>query len=199
MQERIRYSGHSLIEKELEFEDGLKGFKRILADLERRKERTLKIQVPSDLLTDCKSHIRMASNLGNYEYEISDVFEILIEGWQKQYIEAVEPARMARSLRALQEKTINHYNGEKDLFRRNSEGKMATIRVSVGYDDLLDLEVICRRLTHAYNEEEVIFIVESVLAALFCDFMNRMHRGGLKNLARMLAAHVHEREGGETA
>jgi hypothetical protein len=59
---------------------------------------------------------------------------------------------------------------------------------------LLDLEFICESLTSAYNEEGIIFTVEGVLSTLFVDFMNRIQKGDIKNLARILSAHAREGE-----
>ncbi|GAA3328622.1 hypothetical protein GCM10020331_073320 [Ectobacillus funiculus] len=58
----------------------------------------------------------------------------------------------------------------------------------------MDLEFICESLTSAYNEEDVLFTVEGVLSSLFVDFMNRIQKGDIKNLARILSAHAREGE-----
>jgi len=187
----MTYSKHDLIGQELAAEEETSAWRRFKSDLAKRRKLTVNIDVPALLLLRCRSLIRMIED--EFEHEVSDVFDILIIQWKQQYAATVDPARMAGSLRAMQEKIINYYTGERSLFRRDTGRKRAT-KIVIPYDSLLDLEFICESLTSAYNEEGIIFTVEGVLSTLFVDFMNRIQKGDIKNLARILSAHAREGE-----
>lgn len=184
------YSRYDLIGQELANEEETNAWKRIMNDLAKRKKLTLNVEVPALLFLRCKSLVRVMED-DEFQHEVSDVFEILINQWKQQFVATVDPARMAGSLRALEEKTINYYTGEKSTFRRDA-GRKKTAKVAVKYEELLDLEFICESLTCGYNEEGVTFTVESVLSALFVDFMRRVEKGDVKNLAKILLSHARE-------
>jgi hypothetical protein len=185
------YSKHDLIGQELEAEEETSAWKRFKNDLAKRKKLTVSIDVPALLLLRCRSLVRMIED--DFEHEVSDVFDILIIQWKQQYAATVDPARMAGSLRAMQEKVINYYTGEKSLLKRDT-GRTRAAKIAIPYESLLDLEFLCESLTSAYNEEEIIFTVESVLSTLFVDFMTRIQKGDIKNLARILSTHAREGE-----
>jgi hypothetical protein len=184
------YSKHDLIGQELEVEEETSAWKKFLSDLSKRKTLTLSVDVPALLFLRCRSLVRIIDD-SEFEHEVSDVFEILISQWKQQFAATVDPARMAGSLRALEEKTINYYTGERSILRRDA-GRKKIAKVSVKYEELLDLEFICESLTCGYNEEGVTFTVEGVLSALFVDFMRRVERGDVKNLAKILSSHARE-------
>jgi len=188
----MTYSKHDLIGQELESDEVMSAWERFKNDLAKRRKLTLSIDVPALLLLRCRSLIRMIED-DSFEHEVSDVFDILIDQWKQQYAATVDPSRMAGSLRAIQEKVINYYTGEKSLFKRDT-GRKRAAKITITYDSLLDLEFVCESLTSAYKEEEVIFTVEGVLSTLFVDFMTRIQKGDIKNLARILSAHAREGE-----
>ncbi len=184
------YSHYDLIGQELEAEEETSAWKRFTSDLSKRRKLTLNVDVPALLFLRCRSLVRIIDD-SEFEHEVSDVFEILINQWKQQFAATVDPVRMAGSLRALEEKTIIYYTGEKSTFRRDA-GHKKTAKVSVKYEELLDLEFICESLTCGYNEEGVTFTVESVLSSLFVDFMRRVEKGDVKNLAKILLSHARE-------
>ncbi|MFB9756947.1 hypothetical protein [Ectobacillus funiculus] len=121
----MTYSKHDLIGQELEADEVTSAWERFKNDLAKRRKLTLSIDVPALLLLRCRSLVRMIED-DSFEHEVSDVFDILIDQWKQQYAKTVDPARMAGSLRAMQEKVINYYTGERSLFRRDTGRKRAT-------------------------------------------------------------------------
>ncbi|MFB9762479.1 hypothetical protein [Ectobacillus funiculus] len=188
----MTFSKHDLIGAELEAEEAINAWQRFKNDLAKRRKLTLCIDVPALLLLRCRSLVRMIED-DSFQHEVSDVFDILIGQWKQQYAETIDPQRMAGSLLAIQEKTVHHYTGEKSIIKRN-HGRFKVAKIAIAYESLLDLEFICESLTSAYNEEDVLFTVEGVLSSLFVDFMNRIQKGDIKNLARILSAHAREGE-----
>ncbi|MBP0725512.1 hypothetical protein J5Y03_09965 [Bacillus sp. RG28] len=184
------YSALNLLEIE-ELRNGTRREQKQYAKYYKNKQ-YLTLDIPHKVLQRARAFCEDVTEMNEYwEYELSDLFEILVSNFIKWMREQSDPKDVYSRLQEINRYIITSFPNEKEkkhlIISGNHKNDFRPITVSFDYNVVLRLEVLLDDMNYIYKKHG--YTVEVVIASLMCDYIRKVQSDG-KGMAKDIVDYI---------